>query len=847
MKKDDLYSVLVNLDHNKLVSVIRELISRSDGLDLEMPRNVPKDRPFPDLWQGYENMSKIATEQERIICEIQPKFSMESTIENSIKLSNEFQPNQYYFILLVELNEETKAEFISIASGKIRGFRFLGINDLLERLEKYPDLAENIAKPEDPNENVSGSSSQKGNIHDAASLRKIKEEIINSRDKNFWWLNAINERWSMAKMQVGDKEFYRTKDKNGKLLANVKTLTKGDFAIGYQGLPDQKIIGVCRIEDDYESSERIGFRLLYKFRNQTTYEQLKALDKFRQSPLAKNLTGSFKKLDYDVFIEILNSTELSSIETDDRENQTDSIPFHLDYIEEIDRLNREPIAKSLARLLNDQIFKEEKKIRHSFMIHLQGAWGDGKSTFLRLLSKHLKGVDENDDPLPEDKCKWIVVDFNAWRHQHIDPPWWIFMDTVYQEIQKNSNNKLWIWLKERWWRLITLNGYYWVSFLVFLGLFLIMMLVFGFKSLNLFSLLKDPTNSQNGLSVITSYISVIGSVWFFVKALSGSLIPATSQAANEFKNKVRDPMDVLKKHYEKLIGYSNKNVAVFIDDLDRCNAEFTVGLLEGIQTLFKEQAVLYVVAGDRHWISTCFENHYEKYKDVAREPAQRLGHLFLEKAFQLSIRLPKISGNTKKSYWDFILNPAKKQDKAEDKMATGKKQEVKKSIGSTYNSDELTKPENMQKIVEEHNINIEQATDLVLEVMDSSHEDIKHMLQNYHHLIDANPRGVKRLANQYTVYRNILIAEGRNFEREKLFRWLILQNKFPVYTDWLETHIDHYADGENTPEELQELQDDEKWKELFFEAKDETKRVLEPDDIAIFTGMKGEENNGTQK
>lgn len=59
----------------------------------------------------------------------------------------------------------------------------------------------------------------------------------------------------------------------------------------------------------------------------------------------------------------------------------DKIPFHLDRVEDTDRLNREPIAKSLARLINNEIFAKEKKNDYSFMIHLQGAWGDGKSRY----------------------------------------------------------------------------------------------------------------------------------------------------------------------------------------------------------------------------------------------------------------------------------------------------------------------------------------------------------------------------------------------------------------------------------------------------------------------------------
>ncbi|MBT8272541.1 MAG: hypothetical protein KJO77_01955, partial [Bacteroidia bacterium] len=48
---------------------------------------------------------------------------------------------------------------------------------------------------------------------------------------------------------------------------------------------------------------------------------------------------------------------------------TDKIPFHLDNVEKIDRLNREPVAKSLARLINEDIFFKDST-KYSFMIHL---------------------------------------------------------------------------------------------------------------------------------------------------------------------------------------------------------------------------------------------------------------------------------------------------------------------------------------------------------------------------------------------------------------------------------------------------------------------------------------------
>ncbi len=141
----------------------------------------------------------------------------------------------------------------------------------------------------------------------------------------------------------------------------------------------------------------------------------------------------------------------------------------------------------------------------------------------------------------------------------------------------------------------------------------------------------------------------------------------------------------------------------------------------------------------------------------------------------------------------------------------------------------------MKKIIKEHKLNFDEATDIVLEIMDSSSEDVKHLLQNHHPLIDANPRGIKRMANQYTVYRNLLTAEGKNFDRDKLFRWLILQNKYPVYTDWLEEHLIDYEKGVELPEELKILKEDEKWKLLMYDKGNEKGGIMSSRDIALFT------------
>ena len=351
-------------------------------------------------------------------------------------------------------------------------------------------------------------------------------------------------------------------------------------------------------------------------------------------------------------------------------------------------------------------------------------------------------------------------------------------------------------------------------------------------------MLKITGSDSKKFTAITSCITIVGSFWIIIKSISKSLISASADAAREFKEKTRNSMEELKVHYGEIINYTNDHVAVFIDDLDRCNATFAVELLEGIQTLFRDQPVLYVIAGDRHWLRTCFENYYQSYEEIAREPGQRLGYLFMEKAFQLSLRLPKISGETKKEYWKFILNPQNKEMMHdEDLQQENKKEEIITKISKDYSHADFSNPQSIKKIVEEHKLNIVEATNIVLEVMDSSNEDVKHLLQNHYPLIDANPRCIKRMANQYTVYRNLLTAEGKNFNRDKLFRWLILQNKYPVYTDWLEEHLIDYEKGAELPEHLKILEEDEKWKLLMYDRDNEKGGIMSSKDISLFTDI----------
>lgn len=91
-----------------------------------------------------------------------------------------------------------------------------------------------------------------------------------------------------------------------------------------------------------------------------------------------------------------------------------------------------------GRTKNSEIWKPD-----SLLIHVYGAWGSGKSTFLNLLRNELNR-------------KYLVIEFNAWQHQRIGPPWWSILDVVSSKSIETSSlswyRKKWIWFIEKFQR-----------------------------------------------------------------------------------------------------------------------------------------------------------------------------------------------------------------------------------------------------------------------------------------------------------------------------------------------------------------------------------------------------------
>lgn len=165
-----------------------------------------------------------------------------------------------------------------------------------------------------------------------------------------------------------------------------------------------------------------------------------------------------------------------------------------------DLKNAGPVPHSCPRYLIDvsmwwrRLFRlGNTPLKPGYVVHLDAPWGGGKSSFAGFVAGilnpwRLKG--DLPDWLKELNLQnadvwdkgfrrpWYIVNFNAWQHQHVSPPWWTFYQAIRKQClaaMRDEYNRhkmpVTIWQRIGDWCLTPLRGLYakqwpWVRWLI---------------------------------------------------------------------------------------------------------------------------------------------------------------------------------------------------------------------------------------------------------------------------------------------------------------------------------------------------------------------------------------------
>jgi hypothetical protein len=439
--------------------------------------------------------------------------------------------------------------------------------------------------------------------------------------------------------------------------------------------------------------------------------------------------------------------------------------------------------------------------------------GPGRSLFLDkvagLLDPKACGVpDAPGAAEPPELGRWTVIRFDAWQYQRVAPPWWWLIKTIDQQLRDRilrveGRKGLRGWRK----RDIVWRGRLLAGDLRAAVPALLIAALLGATAWLLSSVDGIVAVLQWAATAVAAVTAVASIGYSAANALRRHLLVASPAGAKAVLQ-TSDPMSELMERYRFLIESSGTDVAILIDNLDRCRGDYVVELLEGIQTLFKDETgdatpamVLYLVAADRGWLCDSYLTVYDEFKDAVQEPGRPFGQTFLDKVFDFLLRIPTVPAATSLAAEHAVQHEL--EARAERIMSAKRELEVRERLVALERAD-APAPEGPASPNQELRLfAVRRLAELEYESSTKSCPDTEDELRELAAMAEPGPATVRHLVAGYCVQRTALLLGGHEIDDgpgaiKRLGLWTILTLRWPLLAEWLKLHpegIEGLRDG----------------------------------------------------
>ncbi len=447
-----------------------------------------------------------------------------------------------------------------------------------------------------------------------------------------------------------------------------------------------------------------------------------------------------------------------------------------DHVALVDTLGFKPYVRAVA------MFLRHKRTTPPFTMSIDGEWGCGKSSFMRQLQTELETPETLKDQatwvngkpnLPEGWKKPITIWFNPWRHDKDESLWAAFALTCLRVIPK----QLGAWGRQAaYWR-------------------------------RMWRRIKKPAALEGLLKTIGKYVVAAGAcvalflysnelaqkiaggdqALFIERAFGGTALGALLLTATRLwklvEPVVKEPIAADLAQHLKAPDYASKvayleqfheefsasirdlapdrDVFVFIDDLDRCEVPRAAELMQAINLLTASDAPLYFIIGmDREKVAAGVAAKHKpvlEYLDGVK--GLDFGYNFIQKFIQLPFRVPKPTGDQLERMLDTVVGGVevvdptigtKKRGTAEAGGTESRLASAGPSAGaSTSGASEQEVP---AAIVRQRVVQIKD--------FERDSDKIKKLIRLVAPFLDHNPRRVKQFAGLFRLQYYLAVETG---------------------------------------------------------------------------------------
>lgn len=433
-----------------------------------------------------------------------------------------------------------------------------------------------------------------------------------------------------------------------------------------------------------------------------------------------------------------------------------------------DKLGRRLVAKELARQL--AAFDDQHPGR-SFMFLIDGRWGAGKSTLVRFLREEA-----------EQEHGFRVSEFDAWRQSRSGPPWLLLMTTLRDTLSNSGDLSARVRLLDRMRWIGTANIVAAiVTVVVLVGI--VIAWVTGWA---------DPEGSTAAVVAALAFIAVL---WPAARAIGHLLTLDSVRGARRFIETRPDPMEDISQHFDWLRGHSPHPNLLIVDDLDRCDADYVVELLDNIQKLVRPSAhnehestpTLFIgVAADARWLREAYQSAHGNFADAIDEPGRPLGSLFIDKLFQLRVPVPELSPELQQALLVGMLGPGGESPGIDGlgEAAAVEIDAARRLLDSSETSEDVL--EQLRSMPASVRLRVaDDALDRLTSGGPSGLSEADHALERFAPLLEPNPRSVLRFTMAFSILRAARTAEGSTVSADELALWTIVSVRWPLLAEFL--------------------------------------------------------------
>jgi len=470
-----------------------------------------------------------------------------------------------------------------------------------------------------------------------------------------------------------------------------------------------------------------------------------------------------------------------------------------------DRLNRYPMAEILALRLQT-VFANSKSPGKDvdtapFTLLVDSPWGGGKTTFANFLAQVLATTERTSEfarSLDQKNDSWTIVTLNAWRHQHVKPIWWVLSNYVlYAMLARHCKNKAYfsatrLWISHKAWQLTTWQNA--VAFGASFIAFTVAVWLFRNERLGGDGIVlpgsDDPLGAVGWIAVAA--VSFVAGLRKLVVAVAHNFNPGRASAEMNYSLGLSDPLERFRRHFRRTLASEGKPILLIIDDLDRCQSDFVVDLVQGLQTLLRSPYFFVLILGDRKWIEKCFDVEFEAMEDkTAKDGTDGIGRKYVEKALQMSLTLPRPTASQSERLLGSLTALAPDpHTNLESKITT---RESETGVNGSTTSDSPNSGTTTQTNTSSSN-EVPPASGSASREQDDwekarahatslkNDDAIRRTVLKSAGLFPNNPRQMKRTVNTISFYQAIAIGLGKLRPRddawEKFFVWIIAYLEF---------------------------------------------------------------------